>query len=299
MKQPLTVSTSMVGARVFTLDRFSPILIFHVDLVYSQCLMSGIELSRSVVLDQCRRSSHCVYETPELNECLFLHGLGISSVSPLFGAEYTNLVQLSLENNLLSSIGGLGRCIHLRVLNLRGNIFTEIDFEQDFGSMCDLEELNLGGNKIVSFHGGTNSLLRHLRLNKNKLRKIPILSLFTSLELLDVSENAIEELLDSDISSLPVSLKQIYLFSNPFIGEIKNYRKRIVLSLPSLVYCDKSFVTALERLGDDKDTVEAFHRQRRAELNNRVLGLYNMQPPEQEIMAKNREDVAKDDWTLG
>lgn len=242
--------------------------------------MSQIQLSLPLVIQQRKRLPQDVYETPELNECLFLHGLGISHVCPKFGEQYINLVQLSLENNMLSMTGNLQKCVNLRLLNLRGNSFTCIHFENDFGTMKSLEELNLDGNKIESFQAPLRnncSPLNQIRLSRNRLSAMVDFSSFKSIELVDVSHNVISDSPLSEMSDfLPPSIKQVYLSPNPFIQFTKQYRRSVIELVPSLCYLDRGFVTDLERIGNDPLAVQEFHEERRRELNNRALGLYNM-----------------------
>ena len=221
--------------------------------------------------------SRGMYETPDLNDSLLAHNMGITRFPPL--PSYCNVVFLFLEKNSISHIENLRYFPKLKYLNLNFNRIERIDFNVDFIGLPELEEIHLSGNRIhhitpVDGDTGLCLTLKKLKLNKNKLIALPDFSAFRALELLDLSDNAIARVgctLDSGDGGflsyvsihLPQSLLQLYLSPNEFIGHIKNYRKIVITELPQLTFFDKSFVTkdevelAVAQLTGDKDAIQA------------------------------------------
>ncbi|CAI5758224.1 unnamed protein product [Candida verbasci] len=132
----------------------------------------------------------------------------IQDITPL---HYTNLHNLDLSFNLLTSCSNLYENIHLTTLNLSNNRITDVTNLQKLINLTDLDlsgnsieifnislahlqVLNLSKNKITQFH--TNSpRLRILNLNENKLVKFSshlriakLLLNANKLKLLDVSK---------------------------------------------------------------------------------------------------------------
>jgi hypothetical protein len=234
--------------------------------------------------------SRDIYETPDLNDNLFLHGLGISSISHL--PEYTNIVFLSLEQNSLTSLSVLNQFLNLRYLNVNNNSITSIDFWVDLGNLDQLEQLHASHNSIQNFVCEIFSppKLKILNLSHNKLNRLPNVSMMECLEVFNVSKNAID---DCDIVNslkiyLPKTLKQLYLGPNPFVSSIKRYRRTVLSTLANesitLTYFDNAFVTAEEMeivacidANEEISVRKKFEDMRREELNRRVSDLRDLQ----------------------
>lgn len=84
-----------------------------------------------------------LYETPHLNEKLYLHFKGFSKIQGL--TAYTNLKALWLENNGIESILGLDHMTQLRMLYLQQNLISEI---RGLATLKQLVTLNLSNNRI-------------------------------------------------------------------------------------------------------------------------------------------------------
>ena len=83
----------------------------------------ALEMTTKVLKDSCKRDG--LYQTPELNERLFLHYKGFDRISSL--ENYTGLRVLYLEGNGLRKIQGLTAQTQLRTLYLQENCVEDIE----------------------------------------------------------------------------------------------------------------------------------------------------------------------------
>ena len=223
--------------------------------------------------------SRDIYETPELNETLFLHQLCITCISPLL--EYHQIEFLSLEQNSLTSMCGISQFPNLRYLKLDHNLLTCVCLDP----FPRLEQFHASHNSITRLDFSTkNENLKILKLCHNKLSMIPDVSNLESLEVLDVSRNIIHELA-LDRLRRPSSLKQLYLSPNPFISSVRNYRKSLLAHLACmsihLTYLDTSFVTEEESAiaqspMNEIEIRKKFALGRKNELERRVSDFYDL-----------------------
>jgi hypothetical protein len=154
-----------------------------------------------------------------------------------------------LNSNQLNSIDDLLQFPNLKYLNLNNNCVQEGEFDRLLKNLPFLEELNVSGNKLAHFGITFCHKLRVLNLRKNNLTGFPDFSCLTKLEIVDIRDNCVkqENILDSLSSLLPASILQLYMQNNEFIAKEKNYRKKCISMIPSLLFLDASAVTAEER----------------------------------------------------
>lgn len=212
--------------------------------------------------------SRITYDTPELNTSLYLQRLGISNFDFLDKVVYSEVILLFAESNLFTRLPAhsMETFPKLQVLNLCSNAITCIDFTV-LGPQ--LRELHVSDNLISKMTGNCRSPLKILKINKNKLLDISnFRNMVPELEVLDLSENQIENASVAD--KLPVGLVQLYLFGNPFVGKVKEYRCETIRKFPSLTYLDKCFVdrALAETL---KPCLGEFHRQRLADRREKMV----------------------------
>lgn len=89
---------------------------------------------------------------------------------------FTNLINLDLSNNGLTSIGV--EIVHLRNLNsftARNNLLDASSLPKDFGQVTSLESINFSGNRFTDFPMQLTELrnLKTLHIGANNLKSIP------------------------------------------------------------------------------------------------------------------------------
>ena len=238
-----------------------------------------------------------MYETPELNETLILHGLGIMYIGNL--SNYINITCLMLNGNQLSSIEDLLQFPNLKYLNLNDNCVKKAEFDRLLENAPFLEELHMCGNKLAHFGVTFRHKLRVLNLRKNNLTEFPDFSCLEKLEIVDIRDNFIhqENMFDSLRSLLPASILQLYMHNNEFIAKEKNYRKKCINMIPSLIFLDASAVSAEERelaeaclIGLSEEEVRKKHAQiRRAARDEILLSFRRFQRNSDELVQLARE----------
>ena len=191
---------------------------------------------------------HGQFETPRLNDQLFLHYYGFAEIANLDA--YKNLTTLWLENNLIKQISGLDSLTNLRCLYLQNNSIEKIE---NLGALQELLILNLADNRITTVENLSElEKLEELVLSKNRLshtQELIELQHSPSIKSLDISNNSIEdtEYLFSTLCEM-LGLRSLILKGNRCIRHVSNYRKTLIARLTNLHYLDDRPIEEVERL---------------------------------------------------
>ena len=194
---------------------------------------------------------HDGYETPELNDKLFLHFKGFRTIENL--APYSALKTLFLESNGLGQISGLETCINLRSLYLQQNGITKIE---GLDKLVNLKSLNLSQNRLVKVQNLQCLVqLETLNLGKNSLAGSDALAGLLecpTITNLDVTSNDLEDtsILEEVLTKMPV-LSCVYLKGNGLVRKTKHYRKFMITNMPRLAYLDDRPVFEIERVASE------------------------------------------------
>ncbi|KAL0479885.1 dynein assembly factor 1 [Acrasis kona] len=202
-------------------------------------------MTASLVKKICRDSN--LYSTPNLNDKLYLHFKGFRKIENL--EEYTGIQALWLEANAIYKIENLSHMKELKCLYLQQNMLTKLE---GLDSLSNLHTLDVGNNripKIENLEGCPD--LDTLNVNDNRLTTsddIQELTKLKKLTVLNIMNNKLadESIIENVFAKMP-SLGVLYLKGNPIINNTKNYRKRMISSIPTLNYLDELPVFDKER----------------------------------------------------
>nr|CAG4712191.1 unnamed protein product [Naegleria fowleri] len=197
-----------------------------------------------LIRDLCSRQH--LYQTPYLNDKLFLHFKGFRKIENL--ELYNEVKALWLEGNAITVIENLGHLTKLRCLYLNQNLITKIE---NLENLTNLQTLNLANNHIsVVENLETCTQLETLNLGNNKISNIESLNMLCKLPRLSVLDLSSNQITDPEIvnilSKIP-SLSVLYLKGNPVVSSLRNYRKVLISSIPKLNYLDERPVSPDER----------------------------------------------------
>ncbi|CAH8540692.1 unnamed protein product [Schistosoma turkestanicum] len=203
-----------------------------------------------------------LYQTPQLNDILYLHYKGFSKIENL--EEYTGLKCLFLEVNGILKIDGLQNQTEMRSLYLSKNLIRSIE---NLDHMKYLDTLDVSHNMIDKIENlDMLPNFTKLIISHNKLTKIEDLIHLIhceKLSVLDIQHNFIEDpnVVEEVFAKMP-SLRVLYNQGNPFIREVKNYRKFVIQQCKNLTYLDDRPVFPVDRACAEAFYAEGIEKER-------------------------------------
>lgn len=197
------------------------------------------------IIKQCAMANDG-YETPELNDKLYLHFKGFRKMQNL--EPYTELKGLWLDSNGLQKIENLGHLSNLRCLFLNNNLINQIE---GLEGLTSLVSLDISQNRIFKVQGlSCLPSLQTLNIARNYLEtpeSIDELTGCKSLTNVDLSNNNLQDAAVIDVLASIPKVVALNMNGNPVVNNTPQFRKKMVCANKSLLYLDRP-VFELERI---------------------------------------------------
>jgi dynein assembly factor 1 len=189
---------------------------------------------------------HNLYNTPELNEVLYLHYRGFTRICNL--DKFVNLKALWLNNNAICRIEGLDELRNLTCLYLANNL---IDAISGLENLTSLDTLCLSHNYIARIEGLQNcQKLTTIELDHNKFRDPQGLSGLVEAPTITILNLNNNDIADEEFANVIQPLRQLRVLrmvGNRVTRQMKDYRRRLILEFQELRFLDEAPVDGDER----------------------------------------------------
>lgn len=190
---------------------------------------------------------HDGYESPELNEKLYLHFRGFRKIENL--EPYVNCKALWLESNGFEKIEGLDTLTELRCLYLSKNLLPRIE---GLSCLINLTILDLSHNRLTKLENlSCCPKLQTLNVSRNSFTSVESLAHLLecpSVENIDLTHCNIpaDETIFENVLTKVTPMMNLAITGNE-LTKIPSFRKRLIVALPKLHYLDRP-IDELERL---------------------------------------------------
>ena len=171
-----------------------------------------------------------------------LDGNNLTNINAI--ANWSNLIELSFQNNRITELPNLEKLIQLKSINIGNNQIQAIN---NMAKLESIENLEIDNNLLVSLEGIQNlTNLKRLSCSNNQLKQISGLERLTNLENVNFNKNQIQ-----DINKLKQNMKIKYLYlDNNIILDFSTLEQ-----LPNLqkysIYNQSIFIEVKEKLVGD------------------------------------------------
>lgn len=193
------------------------------------------EMTAEEIRQSCRENEG--YETPELNDKLYLHFRGFKQIQNL--EPYTNCKAIWLDSNGLEIIENISCMKELRCLYLGKNLITRIE---GLESLHQLTLLDLSYNRLSHISNlSCCPNLQTVNLSRNALASadaIEHLGICKSIINIDVTHNRLEGETVMSVFAKMESLTALSINGNP-VTQIQGFRKKAITTMTKLSYLDR------------------------------------------------------------